>query len=409
MNPEPENDASYPLAPLRIPYSRQSIDDDDIAAVVEVLKSPYLTTGPMVARFEEEVAEFVDAGHGVAVSNGTAALHAAMRALDIGPGDEVILPCLTFVATANAVVYERAKPVFADIEPDTLLVDVDMLESLITPRTQAIVAVDYAGQPCDYPRLQAIAEKHGLPLVADASHSLGATLHGRPVGSLATISTFSFHPVKPITAAEGGMAMTSDPYLAERMRIFRNHGITTDHRQREVAGSWLYEMVELGYNYRMNDMQAALGCSQLKKLPQWVVRRQQIAARYHQAFAAMDGIDPVAVRPGVGHAYHLFVIRLDMRKLGVDRAIAFEALRGAGLGVNVHYIPVHLHPYYQFRLGTGPGLCPVAEEAYHSILSIPLFPSMTDSDVEKTIDIIAQHYEAWTQGIMFPAARKRAA
>lgn len=378
-----------------LPYGRQSIDAADIDAVISVLRSDWLTTGPNVAEFERAFAAFVGAAEAVAVNSGTAALHAAYHALGIGPGDEVIVPAMTFAATANAVLYQGGTPVFADVERDTLLLDPTDVERRITPRTRAIAAVDYAGQPADYDALRTIAQKHRLALVADACHAPGASFHGRPVGTLADLSIFSFHPVKHLTTAEGGMITTDDAELARRMRSFRNHGITTDHRQREERGSWAYEMVELGYNYRLSDLQCALGSSQLKKLPAWVVRRQSIAQRYTAAFSASELLSPLRVQPGVSHGYHLYVIRLNLARLTADRAVIYRALRAEGLGVNVHYIPVHLHPFYQQRLGTAPGLCPVAEAAYHEILSLPIFPTMTNDDTESVVHAVGKVLEAF--------------
>jgi perosamine synthetase len=367
-------------APL--PYGRQWIDEDDVRAVVEVLRGDWLTTGPKVAEFERRFAEVAGARDAVAVNSGTAALHCAMAALDVGPGDEVIVPAMTFAATANAVVYRGGTPVFADVDPDTLLIDPADVARKMTPRTKAVVAVDYAGQPCDYDALRGLTAGRGVALAADACHALGGTHRGRPVGSLADVSAFSFHPVKHIATGEGGMITTDDPDKARRMRAFRNHGITTDHRQREAAGAWHYEMVELGFNYRLTDMQCALGLSQLRKLPGWVARRRQIAARYDEAFADLPAVRPLAVRPGAEHAYHLYVVRV------ADRKRAFTALRAAGIGVNVHYIPVYLHPFYAERFGTRPGLCPVAESAYERILSLPIFPKMTDHDIERVVGAV---------------------
>ncbi len=362
-----------------IPYGRQQIDEDDIRAVVEVLRSDWLTTGPLVERFESAVAEFVGMSQAVAVANGTAALHAAMHAIGIGPGDEVIVPPMTFAATANAVVFQGGTPVFADVDAATLLLDPARVEARVTPRTKAIVAVDYAGQPADYDVLRQIADRYRLRLVADACHSLGAADHGRPCGGLADLSVFSFHPVKPITTGEGGMIVTDDAELARRMRVFRNHGITTDHRQRQERGAWSYEMVEIGYNYRLTDIQCALGLSQLPRLPRWIVCRQRIAAAYAEAFAG-TAVRLLHVRPGVSHGYHLFVARVP------DRDRVFTALRDLGIGVNLHYIPVHFHPFYRQRFGTGEGLCPVAEAAYGEILSLPIFPAMSDADVGRVSD-----------------------
>ncbi len=370
-----------------LPYGRQSIDDADVAAVVAALRSDWLTTGPRVAEFETAFAAATGARHAVAVSSGTAALHAAMAALEIGPGDEVIVPALTFAASSNAVVYQGATPVFADVEADTLLVDPRCVAALVGSRTRAVVAVDYAGQPCDYAALRRAAGS--LPIVADACHALGGSADGRPVGTLAELSTFSLHPVKHVTTGEGGMVTTDSADLAVRMRTFRNHGITTDHRQREQQGSWEYDMVELGYNYRLTDIQCALGASQLERLPTWIARRRQIAARYDAAFAGDVPVRPLRVRPGAGHAYHLYVVRVPG-----DRAAAFHALRARGIGVNVHYRPVHLHTFYRREFGSGPGLCPVAEREYERLLTLPLFPAMTDDDVEDVIDAVRQTCDA---------------
>jgi perosamine synthetase len=371
-----------------LPYGRQQIDDDDVAAVVAALRSGWLTTGPQVAAFEHDFAAAAGTREAVAVSNGTAALHAAVAALDIGPGDEVIVPTITFAASANCVVFQGGTPVFADVDPNTLLLDPSQVEAKITSHTRAIIAVDYTGQPCDYDALTALAARHNLALIADACHAVGGSYRGRPVGSLAHLSTFSFHPVKHMTTGEGGMITTDDAALAQRMRTFRNHGITTDYRQREQQGSWFYEMVELGYNYRITDIQCALGRSQLAKLPQWVARRQAIARQYDTAFAEIPGVTPLAVRPDCAHAYHLYVVRFDPQQVGRARADIFAALRGANIGVNVHYIPVHLHPYYRQHFGTAPGQCPVAEAAYEQIISLPMFAGMSDDDVEDVVAVI---------------------
>jgi perosamine synthetase len=379
-----------PVRAKLLPYGKQSIDEQDVAAVVEVLQSDWLTTGPKVAEFERAIAATAGTRESVAVSNGTAALHAAAYALGIGPGDEVIVPAITFAASANCAAFLGGRPVFADVDPGTLLIDPEQVEARITPKTKAVVAVDYAGQPCDYGRLQALADGHGLKLVDDACHALGGSYQGRPVGSLATLSAFSFHPVKHVTTGEGGAVATDDAALAGRMRMFRNHGIATDFRQRESNGSWVYEVTDLGYNYRLTDIQCALGISQLAKLPQSIARRRAIAAAYDAAFAGLPGIHPLSVRPEVSHAYHLYVVQLELERLRVDRGQVFRALRAEGIGVNVHYMPVHLHPYYRSRFGTQPGDCPVAEAAYQRLLSLPMFPSMTANDVEDVIHAVAK-------------------
>jgi perosamine synthetase len=369
-----------------IPYGRQFIDDEDIRAVVEVLKSDWLTTGPKVQEFEQAVADYVGSKYAVVVSSGTAALHAAMYALGIGSGDEVIVPPMTFAASANCIVYQGGIPIFVDVSSDALLIDTDKIEEKITSRTKAIIAVDYAGHPCDYNTLREIATRHHIALVADGCHALGAEYNSRKVGTLADMTAFSFHPVKHITTGEGGMITTDNENLARRMRIFRNHGITTDHRQRAAQGSWIYEMVDLGYNYRITDFQCALGMSQLKKLPDWVTRRRNIAEQYDNAFADIKGITPLSVGKNIHHAYHLYVIRTGGNVGGKHRSALFKALHESGIGVNVHYIPVHLHPFYRNRFKTRPGLCPVAEAAYESILSLPMFPTMSGNDISQVIE-----------------------
>jgi perosamine synthetase len=378
-----------PVRQAVLPYGTQWLDEDDIAAVNAVLRSEWLTTGPKVAEFEGAFADVVGTQEAVVVSSGTAALHAAMHALEIGPRDEVIVPAMTFAASANCV--------FVDVDPETLLIDPTELERRITSRTKAILAVDYGGHPADYDVLIAISKRHALKLVADACHALGATYRGRPIGSLADVTAFSLHPVKHITSGEGGVIATDDPELARRMRSFRNHGITTDHRQRETQGSWFYEMHSLGYNYRLSDINCALALSQLPKLPGWVARRQQIARAYDDAFASINGLKPLLVRPGVSHAYHLYVVQFDLSKFTADRATIFRALRAENIGVNVHYIPVHLHPFYRSHLGTKPGLCPVAEAAYERVLTLPMFPRMTQHDVSDVVQAMRKVCKAYAR------------
>lgn len=368
-----------------IPYGRQLVDEDDIAAVVAVLRSPLLTGGPAVAAFEAAVATFCGAASAVAVSSGTAALHAAMAALGIGPGDEVVVPALTFAATANCVLYQNARPVVADVDPDTLLLTPAAVERALTAKTRAVIAVDYAGQPCDYAALSALCRDRGLALVADACHSLGgADERGRPVGTLADVTALSFHPVKPVTTGEGGMALTADANLAARMRRFRNHGIDADFTSRESSGQHRYAVVEQGFNYRLSAIHCALGTSQLGKLPAFLAARRRIAATYDAAFADLPFVAPLSRRPGLTHAWHLYVVRL--RGLGAGRRdAAHAALLAQGIGVNVHYPPLHLHPHFRRVLGTGPGLCPVAEAASADILTLPLHPALTDDDVARVI------------------------
>ena len=379
-----------------IPYGHHVLDEGDIEAVVDVLRSDWLTTGPTVPEFEHAVAEYVGASEGVAVSSGTSALHAAAYAAGIGPGDEVIVPAMTFAASANCVVFQGGTPVFVDVRPDTLLMDPAQVEAKVTPSTKAIIAVDYAGQPCDYDAFQEMARRRGLTLIDDACHALGAAYHGQKVGSLADLNVFSFHPVKHITTGEGGMVTTNDARLAQRMRLFRNHGITTDFRERERQESWYYEMVDLGYNYRITDIQCALGISQMKKLDAFVARRQAIAASYDKALSAVPGITPLGRAYASTHAFHLYVVLLDHEEMRVSRSVVFQAMRNGGVGVNVHYIPVHVHPYYQRRFGTGPGLCPVAESAYGRMLSLPIFPAMEDDDVDYVVSTLKRAMQQYS-------------
>ncbi len=363
-----------------IPYGRQHIDAEDIQSVVDVLQSDWLTTGPKISEFERAFADVVGAKHAVAVNSGTAALHASMFALGIGPGDEVIVPAMTFAATANCVVFQGGTPVFADVDPDTLLIDPSSVEDRISPKTKAIIAVDYAGQPCDYDALAVLAKRHSLAPVADACHSLGARYKERLVGSLACLNAFSFHPVKHITTGEGGMITTNDSILADKMLVFRNHGINTNRQQRDAQGSWFYEMVDLGYNYRITDFQCALGISQLNKLTRWLERRREIAQFYDDAFKNISQVNPLSVRKERFHAYHLYVVRLELDGTNLDRSVVFRKLLQAGIGVNVHYIPVHLHPFYRKLFNTHRGLCPVAEQAYERIISLPMYPMLTNED-----------------------------
>ena len=380
-------DGGTPVRATLLPYGRQAVDDDDIAAVVAVLKSDWLTTGPKVADFEQAVAARVGARHGVAVANGTAALHAAAFAAGVVPGDEVIVPALTFAASANCVRYLGGNVVFADVRPDTLNLDPSAVEPLVTERTRAVIAVDYSGQPADLDELAAICRQRNITLIEDAAHALGAVYHNRRVGSIARLSTFSFHPVKHITTGEGGMVTTNDPALDARLRAFRNHGITRDHLQRSATGSWFYEMAYLGLNYRLTDVQCALGLSQLAKLDRWLERRRAIAARYAAGFADLPEIETLAILADRIPVWHLYPVRLRLGRLRVGRAEVFKALRAENIGVNVHYIPVPWHPYYQ-QLGYVKGQWPVAEDAYERLISLPMFHAMTDADADDVINAV---------------------
>jgi perosamine synthetase len=376
-----------PVRGVALPYGRQSVDAADVAAVTRSLESDWLTTGPRVAEFEGRLAARVGARHAVAVSSGTAALHAAAFAAGLGPGDEVIVPPLTFAATANAALYVGATPVFVDVQGDTLTLDPARVAAALTPRTRAIVAVDYAGLPADLDALRALAAQAGARLIDDAAHALGATLRGRPVGVLADLTTFSFHPVKHVTTGEGGMVVTDDETLAARMRRFRNHGIASDASERFARGEWHYEMVDLGFNYRLTDVQCALGLAQLERLDALLARRRVIAARYRAELATVPGIALQRLPADVEHAWHIFPILVELDRLAADRRAVFTALRAEGIGVNVHYIPVYWHPYYA-RLGYAKGLCPVAESVYERLITLPLFPAMSDQDVTDVVTAV---------------------
>lgn len=380
-----------------IPYGRQTVDDDDIAAVVETLRSPWLTTGPMVEAFEVDFAAYVGASHAVAVSNGTAALHLAMLAAGVGPGDEVIAPAITFVASANAARYVGADVKFADVDPETFLIDVDSVRSLITPCTKAIVAVDYGGLPCDYSALQVLADEHGFVIIEDACHAPGAEYQGRSVGSLSTMTAFSFHPVKHLTTGEGGMVTTESEELATRLRTLRSHGITSDFRKREAAGTWEFDQVELGYNYRIADINCALGRSQLTKQPDWVTARREIADRYTEAFRDIEGLAVQHEPEDRRSAWHLYPVRITGADAAEIRREVYTKMRAEGIGVNVHYRPVYLNTYYR-QLGYSEGLCPMAEDVYAGLLSLPMWPGLDGASQDRVIVSLRQALADLRQG-----------
>jgi perosamine synthetase len=374
-----------PTRPSMLPYGRQSIDENDIEAVVRALRSDWLTTGPKVAEFEEAVAAFVGAKCAVSFSSGTAALHAAAFAAGLQPGDEAITTPMTFAATANCVLYQGAMPVFADVEPGTLNIDSDQVKRRISSRTRAILPVDYSGHPAELDEILRLADHHGLTVIEDACHAFGAEYKRRRIGSIADMTVFSFHPVKHVTTGEGGMVTTGDSRRAETLRRFRNHGIDRDAHARQAVGQWHYEMVLLGFNYRLSDISCALGLAQLTKIQANLARRREIACAYGRAFRNIAGIRLLAVRPEVNPAWHLYPIQLELGELSATRDEIFQALRAENIGVNVHYIPVHLHPYYRERFGYTGGEYPVAENAYERLISLPMFHAMTDQDVADVI------------------------
>jgi perosamine synthetase len=387
-----------PVRNSYLSYGRQWIDEEDIQAVVETLRSPYLTQGPKIKEFEEKIAELTGAKYAVAFSNGTAALHAACYAAGIGLGDEVITSPMTFAASANCVRYCGGTVVFADIRPDTYNIDPAKVRSLITERTKAIIPVDYTGQPADLDEIMAMAMEHHLVVIEDAAHSLGASYKGKTVGSIADMTMFSFHPVKHVTTGEGGVITTDSVEYYQRLLLFRSHGITRDQAlmQNSYEGSWYYEMVDLGYNYRMTDMQAALGITQLQKLDKFVDRRREIAERYNRYFQGHPLVKIPYQADDRNSSWHLYVIQLELEKLHATRKEIFDALVAENIGVNVHYIPVHFHPYYQAQ-GYRKGLAPEAERLYERILTLPLFPAMSDDDVNDVVEAVEKVLAAYSR------------
>jgi UDP-4-amino-4,6-dideoxy-N-acetyl-beta-L-altrosamine transaminase len=366
-----------------LPYGRQSVDEADIAAVAAAMRSDHLTTGPFVDRFEAELAARTGGAPVVAVSSGTAALHAAYAAAGLGRGAELVTTPLTFAATATAALHLGATVRFADVEDDTLCLDPAAAQDAMTTRTRVVTAVDYAGHPADHSRLRRVAHTCGALLVDDAAHAIGSVLDGRPIGSHADLTTFSFHPVKTITTGEGGAVAVGRTDLVDAVRRFRSHGMVREPELLQLVdeGAWHQEVHDLGLNYRMPDILAALGCSQLRKLGRFVARRAEIAARYQRLLADVDGLRLPTIRPGAEPAWHLYAVRVaDGRRREV-----FDQLRAGGIGVQVHYLPVHLHPLFA-RMGYRAGACPVAERAYRELISLPLHPSMSDTDVDRVVD-----------------------
>lgn len=378
----------------RLSYGRQIIDAADAEAVTAALFSDWLTTGPRVEEFEKAWAGFCHARESVAVANGTVALHAAVAALGIGPGDSVIVTPMTFAASVNCVLYAGAEPLFADVDPETLLMDPSSVAKVVAQnrgkRIQAIIPVDYAGHPCDYDAIRAASP--GIPVIADACHSPGATYRDRPVGTLGDLNCFSFHPVKHLTTGEGGAVTTDNAGLAKKMREFRNHGIDSDHRQRAEKGVWAYDMKSLGCNYRLTDIQCALGLSQLGKLPNWIAKRRELANLYRSLLATVPGVEPLGIAPWANPSWHLFVVRI-RPEFTLGRDDVFVRLREKNIEVNVHYPPVHLFTYYRERFGFGPGLCPAAEQAAGEILTLPLWAGMEDADVLRVVQALRKMKE----------------
>jgi perosamine synthetase len=388
-----------------LPFHLPLIEEADVRAVCDVLQSGWITTGPKTCEFENDFAQFVGAKHAIAVNSGTAALHVALDAIGLQEGDEVLVPTLTFAATAEAVLYFKARPVLIDCEPDTFNIDPDRLERAITPRTKAIIPVHFAGQPCEMVRILEIAREYGLKVIEDAAHALPARYRGKMIGTLSDITCFSFYATKSITTGEGGMATTENTDYADRMKMMRLHGISKDAWKRYSAeGSWRYEIIAPGFKYNLTDLQAALGLTQLAKCYSMWERRNLLAQRYTEALRGLDAFEVPSVRSDVQHAWHLYVIRVNPKSLSIHRDWVIEELRQRNIGVSVHFIPLHTHPYYRRVWGFRHGDFPVAEQYFDRCISLPLYPAMHDGDQLRVIEALSaiafayRRHGSWASG-----------
>jgi len=389
-----------PIRDTKIYYGRQYIDESDLEAVRETLLSDYLTCGPRIAALEKMLCDLTGAKYAVAIANGTAALHATCFAAGFGPGDEIITTPITFAASANCALYVGATPVFADIDPETYNISLKSIEEKITDKTKAVIAVDFTGQACRYDEIKEICKKHDFLLIDDAAHSIGTRYKGQSIGTLSDMTTLSFHPVKTVTGGEGGAILTDNKKLYDRLMLFRTHGITRNPNQMNNTpeGGWYYEQIELGYNYRLTDFQAALIMSQLDKLPMFAKRRKEIVNRYNEAFSTFPELFVQKNIPESDTVNHLYIVQLKPDKIKGTRREVFDALYAENICCNVHYIPVYTLPYYQ-KLGYPKGLCPNAEHLYENMLSIPLYYGMTDADVESVIAGIRKVLDYYNQSL----------
>lgn len=388
---KPAIEGGKPVRDSKIFYGHQYIDDADIQAVVDVMKSDYLTCGPKIGELEKKLCEITGAKYAVVCSNGTAALHIACMAAGVGEGDEVITTPITFAASANCALYCGARPVFADIDPETYNIAPASVRECVTKKSRAVVAVDFTGQSVELDELIEICHENNMALIEDGAHVIGTKYKGRANGSIADMTTFSFHPVKTVTGGEGGAVLTDSEEYYQKLLLYRSHGITRNEELLEHAsdGPWYYEQIDLGYNYRMTDMQAALIISQLDKLDMFSRRRKEIVARYNEAFSGLKGIAVQKEIPESDTTRHLYILRLDTEELVIDRKRFFEALAAENVCCNVHYIPTYFFPYYE-RLGYRRGICPNAEKLYQEIISLPLYFAMTDEDVESVIAAVVK-------------------
>jgi dTDP-4-amino-4,6-dideoxygalactose transaminase len=372
-----------------LPFHVPDVGEEEIQSIVETLRSGWLTTGPRVGQFEREFAERIGARHAIAVNSCTAALHLALDAIGLREGDEVIVPTMTFAATAEVVTYFRAKPVLVDCRWDTLNIDVDQIEKAITPRTRAIIPVHFAGQPCEMEPLLEIARAHNLRVIEDAAHALPATYRGKMVGTIGDITCFSFYATKNVTTGEGGMATTDDPEWADRMRLMSLHGLSRDAWERYTSeGSWRYEIHYPGYKYNLTDLAAAVGIPQLRKCDLFWAIRQRYATLYNDGFRDLAEIILPCVKEDVQHSWHLYVIQLDQERLRIGRDEFIELMRKYNIGCSVHFIPLHLHPFYRDTFGYRPHHFPVASTVFERIVSLPIYPKMTEGDVQKVIEVV---------------------
>lgn len=384
-------EGGQPVRDSLLPYGHQFIDNEDIEAVVAVLGSDWITQGPKIEEFENRIAEYCGARYAVAVSSGTAALHAACSIAGISNGDEVITTPITFAATANAIVYCGGRPIFADIEEETFNIDCGEIERRISFHTKAIIPVDFTGHPAEYDAIRAIARENNLIVIEDACHALGAEYKGHRTGGLADMTILSFHPIKHITTGEGGMILTDNGEYYKGLKAFRHHGIFKDNSEK---GDWYYEIQKPGYNLRITDFQCALGISQLKKLDSFIARRREIAARYNDSFYELEEVSIPVEKDGAKAVYHIYILQLKTELLKTGRNEVYAALRAENIGVNVHYIPLHLQPFYQREFGYGKGDYPKAERYYECAITLPLFPKMSDDDVNDVINAVKKviHY-----------------